>query len=189
MSVRLLCCRVTHTPYIVFWEGIFICSSPLQDGKLWFLWSTAEYVHKLFGIFDGSFYVSLLLGYYVQLFGQTLVYALLWEYFVEVISIYNQLTLSRLPFMMGVGLTQLVEDRKPRFIRIKEILLQYSNIKILLSLQSSVMSYRFWTCHSLIWRRKWKPTPVFLPGESHGWRSLVGCSPWGCTELDMTEAT
>ena len=30
-----------------------------------------------------------------------------------------------------------------------------------------------------IWTRKWQPTPVFLPGESHGWRSLVGCSPWG----------
>ena len=39
------------------------------------------------------------------------------------------------------------------------------------------------------WRRKWQPTPVFLPGESHGWRSLVGCSPWGHTESDMTEAT
>ena len=31
------------------------------------------------------------------------------------------------------------------------------------------------------------PTPVLLPGKSHGWRSLVGCSPWGCEELDMTE--
>ena len=31
--------------------------------------------------------------------------------------------------------------------------------------------------------------PVFLPGESHGKRSLVGYSPWGCTESDMTEAT
>ena len=39
------------------------------------------------------------------------------------------------------------------------------------------------------WRRKWQPTPVFLPGESHGQRSLVGCSPWGRTESDMTEAT
>ena len=37
------------------------------------------------------------------------------------------------------------------------------------------------------WRRKWQPTPVFLPGESHGWRSLVGYSPWGCKESDMTE--
>ena len=38
------------------------------------------------------------------------------------------------------------------------------------------------------WRRKWQPIPVFLPGESHGWRSLLGCSPWGHTESDMTEA-
>ena len=37
------------------------------------------------------------------------------------------------------------------------------------------------------WRRKWQPTPVFLPGKSHGWRSLVGCSPWRRKELDMTE--
>ena len=31
-----------------------------------------------------------------------------------------------------------------------------------------------------IWRRQWQPTPVLLPGKSHGQRSLVGCSPWGC---------
>ena len=30
-----------------------------------------------------------------------------------------------------------------------------------------------------LWRRQWQPTPVLLPGKSHGWRSLVGCSPWG----------
>ena len=40
-----------------------------------------------------------------------------------------------------------------------------------------------------LWRRAWHPTPVFLPGESHGWRSLVGCSPQHCKELDTTEAT
>ena len=39
------------------------------------------------------------------------------------------------------------------------------------------------------WRRKWQPTPVFLPGESQGRGSLVGCRLWGHTELDMTEAT
>jgi len=39
------------------------------------------------------------------------------------------------------------------------------------------------------WRRKWKPTPVFLPGESQGWWSLLGCRLWGLTESDMTEAT
>ena len=38
-------------------------------------------------------------------------------------------------------------------------------------------------------RRQWHPTPVLLPGKSHGWRSLVGYSPWGCTESDTTEAT
>ena len=37
------------------------------------------------------------------------------------------------------------------------------------------------------WRRKLQPTPVFLPGESHGQRHLVGYSPWGCKELDTTE--
>ena len=36
-------------------------------------------------------------------------------------------------------------------------------------------------------RRQWHPTPVLLPGKSHGWRSLVGCSPWGCEESDTTE--
>ena len=39
------------------------------------------------------------------------------------------------------------------------------------------------------WRRKWQPTPVFLPGESQGRGSLVGCCLWGRTESDMTEAT
>ena len=35
--------------------------------------------------------------------------------------------------------------------------------------------------------KAWHPTPVLLPGESHGWMSLVGCSPWGCKELETTE--
>ena len=39
------------------------------------------------------------------------------------------------------------------------------------------------------WRRKWQPTPVFLPSESQGWGSLVGCHLWGHTESDTTEAT
>ena len=37
------------------------------------------------------------------------------------------------------------------------------------------------------WRREWQPTPVFLPGEFHGQKSLVGHSPWGRKESDMTE--
>ena len=39
------------------------------------------------------------------------------------------------------------------------------------------------------WRRKWQPTPVFLPGESQGRGSLVGCCLWGRTESDTTEVT
>ena len=41
--------------------------------------------------------------------------------------------------------------------------------------------------YSIFQRRQWHPTPVPLPGKSHGWRSLVGCSPWGREESDMTE--
>ena len=37
------------------------------------------------------------------------------------------------------------------------------------------------------WSKIWQPTPVFLPGESHGQRSLAGYNPWGCKELDVTE--
>ena len=48
----------------------------------------------------------------------------------------------------------------------------------------------FFTYSSVyIWRRKWQPAPVFLPGESQGQGSLVGCCLWGRTESDTTEAT
>ena len=39
----------------------------------------------------------------------------------------------------------------------------------------------------ILWRREWLPTPVLLPGEFHGQRSLAGYSPWGCKGLDSTE--
>ena len=39
----------------------------------------------------------------------------------------------------------------------------------------------------IIWRRQWHPTPVFMPGKSHGWRSLVDYSPWGHEESDTNE--
>ena len=49
----------------------------------------------------------------------------------------------------------------------------YGELHCLISLQS--------------WRRQWHPTPVLLPGKSHGQRSLLGCSPWGLEESDTTE--
>ena len=45
------------------------------------------------------------------------------------------------------------------------------------------------SCTFMHWRRKWQSTPVFLPGESQGWGSQVGCHLWVCTESDTTEAT
>ena len=37
------------------------------------------------------------------------------------------------------------------------------------------------------WRRRWRPTPILLPGKSHGWKSMEGCSPWGREESETTE--
>ena len=42
-------------------------------------------------------------------------------------------------------------------------------------------------CYIVNLGRQWQPTPVLLPGKSHGRRGLVGCSPWGCQESDTTE--
>ena len=42
-------------------------------------------------------------------------------------------------------------------------------------------------CQGCIWRRQWQPTPVLLPGKSHGRRSLVGCNPWGHYKSDTIE--
>ena len=44
-----------------------------------------------------------------------------------------------------------------------------------------------WLSNIPFQRGQWHPTPVLLPGKPHGWRSLVGCSPWGRTESDTTE--
>ena len=63
----------------------------------------------------------------------------------------------------------------------------------LLSMGSHRVGHEWATSLSLFsfmhWRRDWQPTPVFLPGESQGQRSLVGCRLWGFTESDTTEAT
>ena len=51
------------------------------------------------------------------------------------------------------------------------------------------LSHPLYNSYAYIWRRQWQPTPVFLPGESQGRGSLVGCCLWGRTESDMTEVT
>ena len=52
--------------------------------------------------------------------------------------------------------------------------------------ETGVLGFDPWT-GKILWRRKWQPTPVLLPGKFHGLRSLVGYSPWGCKESDTTE--
>ena len=54
---------------------------------------------------------------------------------------------------------------------------------------SSLVRLIFLKIYRPLWRRQWHPTPVFLPGESQGQGSLVGCCLWGRTEADMTEVT
>ena len=51
----------------------------------------------------------------------------------------------------------------------------------------SLNDYKFGNLPPYMWRRHWQPTPVLLPGNSHGRRSLVGCNPWGRKESDATE--
>ena len=73
------------------------------------------------------------------------------------------------------------------------ILLDYSWFTMLFPLDfpggsdGKASAYNMGDPGSISWRRKWQPTPVFLPGKSHGQRSLVGYSAWGHRESDMTE--
>ena len=66
------------------------------------------------------------------------------------------------------------------------------NTAIILSCQS-IVHFTLKSVRKLLWsnmfiqRRQWHPTPALLPGKSHGWRSLEGCSPWGRWGSDMTE--
>ena len=79
--------------------------------------------------------------------------------------------------------------------RASQVLLVVKNLQVLLVVKNpSAMQepqkkqFDLWVW-KIPWRRAWQPTPVFLPGESHGQRSLVGYSPQGHTESDTTEAT
>ena len=60
----------------------------------------------------------------------------------------------------------------------------YSSLSQLIQIPHSIMQHKYQVieiklCMWVLWRRQWHPTPVRLPGKSHGWRSLVGCSLWG----------
>ena len=55
-----------------------------------------------------------------------------------------------------------------------------NNDAVITHLEPDILEYEVkWALESITRRRQWQPTPVLLPGKSYGWRSLVGCSPWG----------
>ena len=63
-------------------------------------------------------------------------------------------------------------------------------IQIYIYIFNHVYTYSLFVMNIYIqWKRQWHPTPVLLPGKSHGRRRLVGCSPWGHEQLDTTEVT
>ena len=61
--------------------------------------------------------------------------------------------------------------------------------KVMTNLDSMFKSRDITLSTKVCLRKAMAPTPVLLPGKSHGWRSLMGCSPWGHKELDVTEVT
>ena len=71
-----------------------------------------------------------------------------------------------------------------KFVLKKKCTYIYKHMYIFVHLYQKTVNSFFMQLH---WRRQWHPTPVLLPGKSHGQRSLVCCSPWGREELDTTE--
>ena len=78
---------------------------------------------------------------------------------------------------------------KITIIKIIDFLLKNNVSKRYVGLLWKTYKTKFKGPKEVLWRRKWQSTPVFLPGESHGPRSLVGYSPWDRTESNTTEVT
>ena len=88
---------------------------------------------------------------------------------------------SRQEYWSGVPFANSIDcNGLPRWLNGKEYTCQCSRCK--------TRGLDSWV-RKILWRREWQPTPGFWPGESHGQRSLVGYSPWGCKELDMPKTT
>ena len=93
-----------------------------------------------------------------------------------------------------IGVKNIRTTLQVNYTSFKNILkIRHKEWPTLMSMGSWRVGHNWATSLSLFtfmhWRRKWQPTPVFLPGESQGWGSLVSCHLWGHTESDTTEAT
>ena len=71
-------------------------------------------------------------------------------------------------------------------LRIDGLLLLFKRLSRVFS-STTVKNYQFFSAQPSLWRRQWQPTPVLVPGKSHGRRSVVACSPWGCEGWDTTK--
>ena len=71
----------------------------------------------------------------------------------------------------------------------EKVKMEEKNLRTSISLRGFLGGSVVKSVGKILWRRKWQPTPVFLPGKSHGQRSLVGCSPWGCERVGHTLLT
>ena len=92
--------------------------------------------------------------------------------------------------VLGVLVTAIREEKEIKGIQIgnEEVKLSLFADDMILYIENPKDSIRkLLELINEYWRRQWHPTPVFLPGESQGRGSLVGCRLWGCTESDMTE--
>ena len=147
---------------------------------------------------------AIALGQYIFLWGFVSVYLLFWRLFQ---GVYYLITFNFLwaPLLGGVREARIVEwvaipfSKRTSWPRVwtwvsrivgrRFTIWATREISICLQyLQCGGPGFDPWV-RKIPWRRKWQPTPVFLPGESHEWRSLVGYSPWGCKESDTTEWT
>ena len=92
------------------------------------------------------------------------------------------------PFLNICLEVELLDHMATLFLIFKRTSLLYSIVATSISFPTnSLRGFPFiHTLSSIYWRRKWQPTPGFLPGESHGQRSLADYNPWGHKELDMT---
>ena len=76
-----------------------------------------------------------------------------------------------------IGISNITKPQQNSSFSLHPTLLQTF---LITSLAKFIISFCLYYCTSLIlWKRRWHPTPVLLPGKSHGQRSLIGCSPWG----------
>ena len=110
-------------------------------------------------------------------------------FFLNVIFWKYQLSLTVESFKISVALSILCLEDLPFDINETDLLVLLYFCWFL-PLCLSIFVFCIWILlYWVHWKRKWQPTPVFLPGESQGRGTLAGCRLWGHTELDTTEVT